>query len=194
MPLDRNWKRKRQVELQKKFICTALALIVTSESYLPFIEKKIISKDTYTTYMTNKLKKQIKRSSKLNDDEKDILLNDELLYDVCFSYYDTFMETEIPKRFKKLDIKTFSDSDLENKYLENSVGYYTLRSPSTLHVRDYDEDKSSPYDFLKVISHEYAHLLQSSSKYAYIKESAAEIMSSEYYNIDISGYFFHHHP
>ena len=30
MPLDRNWKRKRQVE------------------------KKIISKDTYTTYMTNK--------------------------------------------------------------------------------------------------------------------------------------------
>lgn len=188
MPLDRNWKRKRQVELQKKFICTALALIVTSESYLPFIEKKIISKDTYTTYMTNKLKKQIKRSSKLNDDEKDILLNDELLYDVCFSYYDTFMETEIPKRFKKLDIKTFSDSDLENKYLEKSVGYYTLRSPSTLHVRDYDEDKSSPYDFLKVISHEYAHLLQSSSKYAYIKESAAEIMSSEYYNIDISGY------
>lgn len=166
MPLDRNWKRKRQVELQKKFICTALALIVTSESYLPFIEKKIISKDTYTTYMTNKLKKQIKRSSKLNDDEKDILLNDELLYDVCFSYYDTFMETEIPKRFKKLDIKTFSDSDLENKYLEKSVGYYTLRSPSTLHVRDYEEDKSSPYDFLKVISHEYAHLLQSSSKYA----------------------------
>ena len=57
-----------------------------------------------------------------------------------------------------------------------------------MHVRDYEEDKSSPYDFLKVISHEYAHLLQSSSKYAYIKESAAEIMSSEYYNIDISGY------
>lgn len=41
MPLDRNWKRKRQVELQKKFICTALAFIVTSESYLPFIEKKL---------------------------------------------------------------------------------------------------------------------------------------------------------
>ena len=79
MPLDRNWKRKRQVELQKKFICTALALIVTSESYLPFIEKKIISKDTYTTYMTNKLKKQIKRSSKLNDDEKDILLKVKIL-------------------------------------------------------------------------------------------------------------------
>lgn len=90
MSLDRNWKRKRQVELQKKFICTALAFIVTSGSYLPFIEKKIISKDTYTTYMTNKLKKQIKRSSKLNDDEKDILLNDELLYDVCFSYYDNY--------------------------------------------------------------------------------------------------------
>ena len=188
MPLDRNWKRKRQVELQKKFICTALALIVTSESYLPFIEKKIISKDSYATYMTNKLKNQIKHSSKLNDDEKDILLNDELLHDVCLSYYDTYMEIEIPKRFKNLDIKTFSDSDLENEYLENSTGYYTLGSPGTLHVRDYEEDKSNPYEFLKVISHEYAHLLQSPSKYVYIKESAAEIMSSEYYNIDISGY------
>ena len=188
MPLDRNWKRKRQVELQKKFICTALALIVTSESYLPFIEKKIISKDSYATYMTNKLKNQIKHSSKLNDYEKDILLNDELLHDVCLSYYDTYMEIEIPKRFKNLDIKTFSDSDLENEYLENSTGYYTLGSPGTLHVRDYEEDKSNPYEFLKVISHEYAHLLQSPSKYVYIKESAAEIMSSEYYNIDISGY------
>ncbi len=188
MSLDRNWKRKRQVELQKKFICTALALIVTSESYLPFIEKKIISKDSYATYMTNKLKNQIKHSSKLNDDEKDILLNDELLHDVCLSYYDTYMEIEIPKRFKNLDIKTFSDSDLENEYLENSTGYYTLGSPGTLHVRDYEEDKSNPYEFLKVISHEYAHLLQSPSKYVYIKESAAEIMSSEYYNIDISGY------
>lgn len=188
MSLDRNWKRKRQVELQKKFICTALALIVTSESYLPFIEKKIISKDSYATYMTNKLKNQIKHSSKLNDDEKDILLNDELLHDVCLSYYDTYMEIEIPKRFKNLDIKTFSDSDLENEYLENSTGYYTLGSPGTLHVRDYEEDKSNPYEFLKVISHEYAHLLQSPSKYVYIKESAAEIMSSEYYNIDIRGY------
>lgn len=188
MPLDRNWKRKRQVELQKKFICTALAFIVTSGSCFPFIEKKIVSKDTYATYMTNKLKNQIKHSSKLNDDEKDILLNDELLYDVCLSYYDTYMEIEIPKRFKNLDIKTFSDSDLKNNYLENSTGYYTPLSPSTLHVRDYEEDKSDPYSFLKVISHEYAHLLQSSSKYVYIKESAAEIMSSEYYNIDISGY------
>lgn len=189
MPLDKNWKRKRQVELRKKIICTALALIVTSESYLPFIEKKIVSKNTYATYMTNKLKNQIKRSSKLNDDEKEILLNDEMLYDVCLSYYDTLMENEIPKRFKDLDIKAFTDSDLENTYLENSIGYYSITSPGTLHVKDYEEDKSNPYEFLKVISHEYAHLLQSSTKYIYIKESAAEIMSSEYYNIDIGAYF-----
>ena len=134
--------------------------------------------------MTNKLRQKINNSSTLNDEEKDILYNYKLLYDVCSSYYDTYMEFEISRRFRKLDIKSFTEKDLQDETLENSIGYYTLGIPGTLHVRYYEEDQSNPYDFLKVISHEYAHLLQRASEYGYIKEAGAEIISSEYYNLE----------
>lgn len=188
MAWDKNWKRKRQVELQKKFICTALALILTGESFHPFTEKLFFNKKIYATYMTNKLRQKINNSSTLNDEEKDILYNYKLLYDVCSSYYDTYMEFEISRRFRKLDIKSFTEKDLQDETLENSIGYYTPGIPGTLHVRNYEEDQSNPYDFLKVISHEYVHLLQSASEYGYIKEAGAEIISSEYYNLEISSY------
>ena len=85
--------------------------------------------------------------------------------------------------FDNIRIEKFDSSDTEH---QGSLGFYNTGRPNVINIRDYEDLD----DFYKdVISHEFVHLCQETLGYNLIIESSAELISSEYYNVEANCYY-----
>ena len=123
----------------------------------------------------------INDSNNIDTDTKKFLCNEEFINDV-FSHYDSKMKYTINSKLENITIK-----DFEQKEKPEASGFYVPVEMNNMYILDSIEDKSN--DWYKVLSHEYVHLFQSNDmEFIYIKESNAELISSEYFNNNIDAY------
>lgn len=132
------------------------------------------------------------KNSEIDENLKEFLLNEKLLYDT-FSYYsETSLEYCADLKFKNIHIEFYDrKSDIEEGVDSNIVGYYKLVDPNILHITDEFEKENieTNEDFRGVVSHEYVHLMQNhANPYKYLLEACAELVSKEYYNVPIDSY------
>ena len=117
----------------------------------------------------------------LSEIDKEYLYNEELLTDVL-AISDNSRNYELREKLNNIKINMFSEEE-DNK----NVGYYSCNEPNEIHLSEkVFLDKKA---YKRVLAHEYIHLLQSNNKYCYIQEACAEIISSEYFNHEVDGYF-----
>lgn len=121
----------------------------------------------------------INNSDKLNQSEKDSFYNYELLSSVIPYYIGTNMVYAIKSRLDNFGI-IYGDTE------ERSAGYYAYSNEIVL---DKEFEKVAINDNYKksVASHEFVHLLQAQCP-SYIKESSAEIISSEFFDRNAFAY------
>lgn len=125
-------------------------------------------------------------SEYLSDEEKELLANDKLFLDIADTNNSRLNNIIFKIRLRNLQIVDYNEEDLNAEVLANSDGYYQAIKPNVLHIRSYsNKDLENISD---VLTHEFSHLLQLNKNYAYLKETAAEIVSNEYYGSPISSY------
>lgn len=125
-------------------------------------------------------------SEYLSDDEKSFLANKDLFFDIADTNNSRLNDIIFKVRLKNLQIVDYDEKDLNSDVLAYSDGYYQAIKPNVLHIRSYsNKDLENISD---VLTHEFSHLLQLNKNYAYLKETAAEIVSNEYYGSPISSY------
>ena len=117
-------------------------------------------------------------NSNLGDDDKRLLLNEDLLRDVFKYYRNTPMEYLANLKFNNIEIEYYEDPEYD------ADGYYIATKPNVLHV---SKVLSCTENHVK--AHEYAHLLQAEGvPYIYLKEAVAELTVAEYYDGEIVSY------
>lgn len=114
----------------------------------------------------------INNSDGITERDKKYLSNRNLLENVLSTYEGTNMEYVIKTRLNNLNIvyNQFND-DSKGKYKDSNFIYLSNTLDSD---KNYDE-------YSHVLGHEFVHLLQADIP-IYLKESSAEIISSEYFN------------
>jgi len=130
----------------------------------------------YTPVNCESIKDYIYNSKILHDNEKDSLYNEDLV-EKALKYSDNKrIEYEFNHRLNELSIESYP-----KKQNPNTVGYYS--QSNTIYVLDevYNKKDENYYTYQKVLRHEFTHLLQSSSKYCYLKEALSDILLMEYY-------------
>ena len=148
------------------------------------VDKKYNSnpdKEIIYDYNLDDLYRLIYSSNYLSKEEMDYLYNSKFLSDVLntVNKYDN-MKKLYDKCFNNIDIKSFSDNDVDYSYFDTGVnGIYSTSEPNILYIRDYNEVTSKNKD---VLAHEFIHLCQDTTGYNLIIESCAEIISNEYYD------------
>ena len=193
---DINRKLKNQV---KRFSITlgAFVLGVTLSAYAVEVYQKHNELNNGINYLVDEdLNKRVKKSTVnielnecknliyssefLSEKEKDYLYNEDLLIDVL-AISDNSRNFELREKLNNIKINKFSEEDNDK-----CVGYYICSEPNEINISEKIFLNNKAYK--SVLTHEYIHLLQSNSKYGYIQEACAEIISSEYFNHDVDGY------
>lgn len=121
---------------------------------------------------TKDIKKALFDNTKLNQQEKDMLWNEELI-DFIVPYYNKDENTKVLAVIKHsdLDIVPFDGSE------EDGIDGY-VNGDGALHVKDYDEN--NPQAKKHTSGHEYIHTLQSGAP-SFIMESSAELFNLEFF-------------
>ena len=130
------------------------------------------------------IKQKIFNSSKLTNEEKEFLYNEELLSDILQlvnqSNYAKYCYNE---KFNDINIINYDDIDF-GKYQIN--GYYQDDMPNIVNIKSYEELDESTSD---IVAHEFIHLCQIDYEYNVLTEAGAEIISNEYFkNSSINAY------
>ena len=137
-------------------------------------EDKIIAQVVSNDLEYEDIKNLINSSVNLNEDEKKLLDNKELINTVLETVNsNNISKYDVLSSFKDIDIKSYSEG------LEGVNGYYKPYTSNVIYVKNYD---GLTTDAKETITHEYIHLLQ----YHYLgfgllKEATAEIISDEFY-------------
>ena len=147
------------------------------ENLVPLNEKTIESANVYVanndlTY--DDVKSLIYGSSKLTDDEKKLLCNEDFINDSLeIINKSNLLKFDLLSSLRDIDIESYHDND------EMVHGYYKPITPNIIYIKDYNEMTSKIKD---TISHEEMHMWQYHySEYTLLKEACAEIMSEEYF-------------
>ena len=196
-----NSKIKRFIIGSTIIICSSLfisSLLVPTISRI--IDYKSFTKDdssfetvvSYDDVSVEDYIQMINNSPNLNEEEKKILANKQLLEDLKPYYDNSYMKHLINWKLKDIDVSYFKR--IINS--EDILGYYNGLNLNEIHLSDEFRDndygilnKEDSYnDKYDTFTHEYINLLQASGGYRYIDEAVAEIMSYEYYDTPIDTY------
>ena len=148
-------------------------------SYETVINYDNISVDDYIVKIMNGIN--------LTDEEKKLLANEQLLMDITPYYNNTYMEKLINLKLNNIGIEFFAAEEHTDR-----DGYYNYLKPNILHISDRYKYTYEVEQVVKrrndVFVHEFIHLLQSFSKYSYIKEGITEIIKKEYFDLPVTSY------
>lgn len=135
-----------------------------------YITSDMISEEEIENYINN--------TDGLTKEQKDLLKNKELFDDLLY-YADRSRNYELRDRLSNISIDAYGN---ENALYSKDSGFYNALEPSIIHLNNNVEDTD------EVLCHEFVHLLQANTKYLYIDEASAELISHEYYNTSINSY------
>ena len=152
------------------------------------IEISIIEEKYDCFFDYNQLCELIQSSHSLSNEEKESLFNEDLFSDICKTPMSIDRIKDLEEKTTNIEIVPITEQDYQNlkKINEENVvyidGYYNILEPNIIHIyQNLDPEKIEDVKF-----HEFIHLLQDNTKYHYIKEACAEIISNEYYGAPLS--------
>ena len=161
-------------------ICTLLGLTLALGSInLPAAMVVNSANILINDYENIDIKKMIDSSINLTEEEKEYLYNEQFINDFLEVVNDSYYEkNKLTKCFDNINIVGY-----HNEPNKTRVGYYTIDTPSTLYVKNYQtlEEKNKP-----TVAHEFAHLCQDTAGYNLIIEASADIITKEYYSENYS--------
>ena len=139
--------------------------------------------DSYSQLDLDQAKELIYASPYITDEEKDKLYNEDLL-NLVLNYSDSNRRNYyLTEKLTNIDVKYYGVFDI---LYEEADGHYNPIQLNKLYVKNIIHNNEDRY--FGVLRHEYVHLLQSETKYLYIKESCAELISHEFYGETINSY------
>lgn len=188
----KNLKSGNYVEIVKKSfllignITLIFAILATNLNFdnkedipnISYVQEAIVTQDS-SDITVDFIKEKIMSSNRLTEGEKILLCNDELLSAVVPYYRDSSMKYMIGNRLDNYGIIYADLKDEQAGLYFGTNEIYLMSDFASVNIKD--NYKSS------VIGHEFIHTLQSDC-YMYIKESSAEVISSEYFNRDEYSY------
>ena len=149
-----------------------LTVFDTEKKYPGLIPHKLILKDL----TKEEIVEEINKSNNLTEEEKEYLCNEDFLEDILpYINKNVLTRYYFDDHIHDINIESY---DEEHSWHKNSIGYYTLTTPRTLHIKDYECIDDYNKD---TISHEYVHLCQMPVNREILIEACAEIISSEYF-------------
>ena len=177
---------KASSKIYKLIVSTIVFEIILSSTVLipfvgdPTIRKKIDTSISYINKLTSdELINSIETSKYLSEEDKKLLSN-EAYFNFMLEYSDPIRNYSIRNCFDNVNIKTFTSEEVPN-----ADGYYDPLNPNTIYILK--KVDNNPY-YTSIATHEFIHLTQAQNKYAYIKETATEIIKREFYNESILDY------
>ena len=191
-----NNKPNKDKHNSKSFIIKGVQICITFLSAVTFISSisaiytikttQINAKTDITTNIEysipdekvdkNFFKDFINNSPNLNENEKQLLINDNLFNDLS----ETLMTND---RIFSLEVK-MTNLDIiygqEGKPADGVLGWYNPMISNKIHVVNETDNQTT--------IHEFIHLLQDDNQYTYIRESCATLISNEYYKSKQTAY------
>ena len=165
----------------KKGIFTMLAIVIGTVSL--FKGDLILNEQNEIFNLSNSMQAEeaidiIETTSTIPEDTKQYFQN-ELFFNDILKYVDESFAEELRNiRFEDFGILYFTEEELNDPEKKDLAGYYSdTENPNKIHLRD-----QSPEIFNFAGAHEFVHLCQYPTKYIYIRETCAEIISHEYFN------------
>lgn len=135
-----------------------------------YTQNEKISIDSY------KFQNYILSSENLTEEDKRLLINEKFFEDLGETKVTEDRVSSIDEKMTNITINVGED----DKPTDNSQGWYVDLYPNIINVVNGDDNDTK--------IHEFIHLIQGYSEYSYIREASADLISSEYYNVEIMGY------
>lgn len=135
-----------------------------------YTQNEKISIDSY------KFQNYILSSENLTEEDKRLLINEKFFEDLGETKVTEDRVSSIDEKMTNITINVGED----DKPTDNSQGWYVDLYPNIINVVNDDDNDTK--------IHEFIHLIQGYSEYSYIREASADLISSEYYNVEIMGY------
>ena len=190
------YKRNRIYLKKKRFyrlvrIILALTLITSTT----LIATNINKKDNIVKKLTiEDIQNYIYSSPNIKDEDKEYLYNEELLELVLPMVNETNSNRYLYSlKFKDIDLVRY-----EREEDSTTIGWYNMANPNIINIDAAVDDNNeveniqylNSYTFINknymyrndTIAHEFIHLCQTASDFHFLKESCAEILSTEFYS------------
>ena len=124
------------------------------------------------TIDSSKFKDYILSSENLTKEDQQLLINEAFFEDLSKTKITEDRVSSIDEKMTNITINV----DEQNKPTDNTLGWYNDLFPNIINVADGNDNDTK--------IHEFIHLIQEYSEYSYIKEACADLISSEYYNVE----------
>ena len=124
------------------------------------------------TIDSSKFKDYILSSENLTKEDQQLLINEIFFEDLSKTKITEDRVSSIDEKMTNITINV----DEQNKPTDNTLGWYNDLFPNIINVADGNDNDTK--------IHEFIHLVQEYSEYSYIKEACADLISSEYYNVE----------
>ena len=124
------------------------------------------------TIDSSKFKDYILSSENLTKEDQQLLINEIFFEDLSKTKITEDRVSSIDEKMTNITINV----DEQNKPTDNTLGWYNDLFPNIINVADGNDNDTK--------IHEFIHLIQEYSEYSYIKEACADLISSEYYNVE----------
>ena len=124
------------------------------------------------TIDSSKFKDYILSSENLTKEDQQLLINEVFFEDLSKTKINEDRVSSIDEKMTNITINV----DEKNKPSDNVLGWYIDLFPNIINVADGNDNDTK--------IHEFIHLVQEYSEYSYIKEACADLISSEYYNVE----------
>lgn len=124
------------------------------------------------TIDSSKFKDYILSSENLTKEDQQLLINEAFFEDLSKTKITEDRVSSIDEKMTNITINV----DEQNKPTDNTLGWYVDLFPNIINVADGNDNDTK--------IHEFIHLVQEYSEYSYIKEACADLISSEYYNVE----------
>lgn len=124
------------------------------------------------TIDSSKFKDYILSSENLTKEDQQLLINEAFFEDLSKTKINEDRVSSIDEKMTNITINV----DEKNKPSDNVLGWYIDLFPNIINVADGNDNDTK--------IHEFIHLIQEYSEYSYIKEACADLISSEYYNVE----------
>lgn len=124
------------------------------------------------TIDSSKFKDYILSSENLTKEDQQLLINEIFFEDLSKTKINEDRVSSIDEKMTNITINV----DEKNKPSDNVLGWYIDLFPNIINVADGNDNDTK--------IHEFIHLIQEYSEYSYIKEACADLISSEYYNVE----------